>query len=187
MSALATSSTQSSWKAAGQPSWPGTAPFPAAGSTTYSRDSRRADTRPWSRGPGGPTPHRIRRPAPRRVACAAPSAPCAGAQGRQARLAARRSRPVGWLEPVPAEVSLLRFCAFLSPEAIPLSLLQQSASALPPESEMVAAIEEGISLNRAVSALLDYSLTSRLGDRLTVHGPVQAVVRDSLSDAGRQL
>src|SRR5262249_30102816 len=43
----------------------------------------------------------------RRSACAAPSAPCPGAQGRQARLAARRSRPVGCLEPAPAEVSLV--------------------------------------------------------------------------------
>jgi hypothetical protein len=34
----------------------------------------------------------------------------------------------------------------------------------------VKAIEERISLNRAVSALLDYSLASRLDDRLIVHG-----------------
>jgi hypothetical protein len=86
-----------------------------------------------------------------------------------------------------ASADLLRLCAFLSPEAIPLSLLEQAAGELPPESGLGAAIGDRVSLNRVISVLLDYSLVSRLGDRLTLHGLVQAVMRDSLSSPDRQL
>src|SRR5262249_20313165 len=86
-----------------------------------------------------------------------------------------------------ASGDLLRLCAFLSPQAIPLSLLEHRADALPAESELVAAIGDRVSLNEAIAALLDYSLVSRLGDQLTLHGLVQAVVRDSLSDHDSRL
>jgi hypothetical protein len=85
-----------------------------------------------------------------------------------------------------AAADLLRLCAFLSPAAIPLGLLEQAAG-VPAESELAAAIGDRVGLNRAISALLDYSLLSRQGDRLTLHGLVQAVVRDSLPDPDRQL
>src|SRR5262249_26179600 len=84
-----------------------------------------------------------------------------------------------------AAADLLRLCAFLSTEAISLSLLEGAAEALPSESDLVAAIVNRLSLNRAIALLLDYSLLSRQDDRLTLHGLVQAVVRDFLSGADR--
>jgi tetratricopeptide (TPR) repeat protein len=85
-----------------------------------------------------------------------------------------------------ASADLLRLCAFLSPEAIPLSLLEQAAGALPAESGLAAVIGDRVGLNQLISVLLDYSLLSREGDRLTLQRLVQVVVRDSLSEADPQ-
>jgi tetratricopeptide (TPR) repeat protein len=82
---------------------------------------------------------------------------------------------------------LLRLCAFLSAEAIPLTLLEQAFVGLPPEAALRTAIADRMSLNRTISVLLNYSLMSREDDRLTLHRLVQAVVRDSLTGPDRQL
>jgi tetratricopeptide (TPR) repeat protein len=84
----------------------------------------------------------------------------------------------------PASADLLRLCAFLSPEPIPLSLLlEQEPSVLPPESSLATLVGDRASLNQVISGLFDYSLASREGDQLRLHGLVQAVARDSLSSA----
>jgi tetratricopeptide (TPR) repeat protein len=78
----------------------------------------------------------------------------------------------------PPAASLLRLCAFLGPDDIPIGLLQAGAGELP--QELRAALTDGIQLDRTIAALRRYSLMERRGDWLRVHRLVQAVVRESL-------
>jgi len=82
----------------------------------------------------------------------------------------------------PAAVDLLEFCAYLSPDAIPESLLLQGASALTPLLHTLEANVEA--LNRTLVPLLNYSLLRRHADSklLSIHRLVQEVVRCDLSD-----
>ncbi|HEX6483278.1 MAG TPA: tetratricopeptide repeat protein [Ktedonobacteraceae bacterium] len=82
----------------------------------------------------------------------------------------------------PAAIDLLQFCAFLSPDAIPESLILQGASALTPLLHPLARNLEG--LNRALIPLLNYSLLKRQADQsqLAMHRLVQEVVRHDLAD-----
>lgn len=79
---------------------------------------------------------------------------------------------------VPAATSLLRLCAFLAPDDIPISMLETGAGELP--HPLCAAVGDRIQFDRAIAALQRYSLIERRGDGLRVHGLVQAVVRSSL-------
>lgn len=84
----------------------------------------------------------------------------------------------------PAAVALLRLCAFLAPDDIPISVLQAHAHVL--DGDLRQVLADDIALDRAVGALRQYSLAERQGDRLSVHRLVQAVVRESLPEAERR-
>jgi tetratricopeptide (TPR) repeat protein/transcriptional regulator with XRE-family HTH domain len=79
----------------------------------------------------------------------------------------------------PAAGALLRLCAFLAPDDIPLGVLAAGAPRLP--DPLKAALIDDLELDRMIAALLRYSLIDRQGDRLQVHRLVQAVVRESLA------
>jgi tetratricopeptide (TPR) repeat protein/transcriptional regulator with XRE-family HTH domain len=78
----------------------------------------------------------------------------------------------------PVAVALLRLCAFLAPDDIPLSVLRQGAAELPPV--LRDALGDEIELDRTIAALRRYSFVRRQGDALRVHRLVQAVIRESL-------
>ena len=78
----------------------------------------------------------------------------------------------------PAAVALLRLCAFLAADDIPISVPLEGAPALPRELRRAAGDE--VRIDRAVGALQRYALNDRQGDSLHVHRLVQAAVRDSL-------
>jgi tetratricopeptide (TPR) repeat protein len=75
---------------------------------------------------------------------------------------------------------LLRFCAFLAPDAIPETIVTEGADALGPVLSSIAA--DTYLLDQASGALRAYSLIKRDPHEhtLTVHRLVQAVLRDSL-------
>jgi len=76
-------------------------------------------------------------------------------------------------------VALLRLCAFLAPEAIPLDLLAAHPDVLP--AELGAAAHDELVLQEVVAALYRYSLVDRDQAGLRVHRLVQAVIRTHLS------
>jgi tetratricopeptide (TPR) repeat protein len=80
----------------------------------------------------------------------------------------------------PAAADLLRFCAFLAPDAIPKELLTEGAEAL--GETLAATASDPFLLNGAIEALRAYSLLSRDPEArtLTMHRLVQAVVRESM-------
>jgi tetratricopeptide (TPR) repeat protein len=78
----------------------------------------------------------------------------------------------------PAAVELLRLCAFLAPDAIPLELLAAAPAVLPDALARVAADE--LATDELVAALHRFSLVRRDRSGLAVHRLVQAVVRDSM-------
>jgi transcriptional regulator with XRE-family HTH domain/Tfp pilus assembly protein PilF len=84
----------------------------------------------------------------------------------------------------PAAADLLRLCAFLAPDDIPIALLQSGAGGLP--EDLRSALDDEIALDRVIAALRRHSLGERHGDRLRVHRLVQAVVRESLSAGARR-
>lgn len=79
---------------------------------------------------------------------------------------------------LPVAVSLLRLCAFLAPDDIPVSVLRRGAGVLP--SPLNDALADEIELDRTIAALARYSFVTRRGDALSVHRLVQAVIRDSV-------
>jgi tetratricopeptide (TPR) repeat protein len=83
----------------------------------------------------------------------------------------------------PAGVTLLRLCAFLAPEAIPLDLLAQHPDLLPEELASVARDE--LALQDAVAAVYQYSLLDRDQGGLRMHRLVQTVVRAKLAEQAR--
>jgi tetratricopeptide (TPR) repeat protein len=85
-----------------------------------------------------------------------------------------------------AAAELLRFCAFLAPDAIPEELFAQSAAELGPMLEPVAA--DPSSFNAAIKELLKYSLVQRDPETntLSIHRLVQEVLKDQM-DEGTQL
>jgi len=84
----------------------------------------------------------------------------------------------------PAALDLLRLCAYLAPDDIPISMVREQAEKLPEPLAAVAA--DRLALNRSVVALRRYSLVEVRGDSLSVHRLVQAVVRDGLNDDERR-
>ena len=80
----------------------------------------------------------------------------------------------------PAAADLLRFCAFLAPDAIPEAILTQGAPELGSVLASVAA--DPLQLNDAIAVLRAYSLLERDAQdgALSIHRLVQTVLRDSL-------
>jgi NB-ARC domain len=77
-----------------------------------------------------------------------------------------------------AAAELLRFCAFLAPDAIPEELFAESAAELGPILEPVAS--DPSRLNAAIRELLKYSLVQRDPETqtLSIHRLVQEVLKD---------
>ena len=85
----------------------------------------------------------------------------------------------------PAGIGLLRLCAFLAPEAIPLDLLTGHPDLLP--EELAAAAHDELALQDAIAAVYRYSLVDRDQAGLRIHRLVQAVIRYRLApDEQRQ-
>jgi tetratricopeptide (TPR) repeat protein len=80
---------------------------------------------------------------------------------------------------MPPAADLLRLCAFLAPDDIPLPALQSGAEALP--AGLREAITDEIGSDRVLAALRRYSLLQRHGDALQVHRLVQWVIRESMA------
>jgi tetratricopeptide (TPR) repeat protein len=86
-----------------------------------------------------------------------------------------------------AAAELLRFCAFLAPDAIPEELFIESAVDLGPTLEPVAA--DPTMLNTAIRELLKYSLVHRDSETntLSVHRLVQEVIKDQMDEEMQHL
>lgn len=84
----------------------------------------------------------------------------------------------------PPAAALLRLCAFLAPDDIPVGVLTDGACELP--EHLRATLSDELQLDRSIAALRRYSLMDRQGDGLRVHRLVQAVVRASLDHEGRR-
>jgi tetratricopeptide (TPR) repeat protein len=78
----------------------------------------------------------------------------------------------------PAGADLLNLCAFLAPDDIPQTLLSEGGEHLP--QPLSATVTDPLAMNKAVAALLQYSLMEKTGDTLSLHRLVQAVARDRL-------
>ena len=78
-----------------------------------------------------------------------------------------------------AAADLLRLCAFLAPDDIPLEMLRDGAEHLP--ESLAATIADKLALNKAIAALRRYSLIEKKDDNLSIHRLVQAVTRDRLA------
>jgi tetratricopeptide (TPR) repeat protein len=81
-----------------------------------------------------------------------------------------------------AAAELLRFCAFLAPDAIPEELFTESAADLGPTLEPVAA--DPSRFNVAIRELLKYSLVQRdpESNTLSIHRLVQEVLKDQMDE-----
>lgn len=86
----------------------------------------------------------------------------------------------------PAAAELLRFCAFLDPDAIPEEILTEGASELGPILGPVAA--DQVALDAALADLRHYSLLRRNPDSrtLTLHRLVQAVLKEHMNEQEQQ-
>jgi tetratricopeptide (TPR) repeat protein len=84
----------------------------------------------------------------------------------------------------PAGADLLNLCAFLAPDDIPQTLLSEGGEHLP--QPLSATVTDPRAMNKAVAALLQYSLMEKTEDALSVQRMVQAVVRDRLPKKARR-
>jgi len=84
----------------------------------------------------------------------------------------------------PAGADLLNLCAYLAPDDIPQTLLSEGGEYLP--QPLCATVTDSLAMNKAVAALLRYSLLERTGEALSVHRMVQAVARDRLPEDARR-
>jgi tetratricopeptide (TPR) repeat protein/transcriptional regulator with XRE-family HTH domain len=82
----------------------------------------------------------------------------------------------------PAAAELLRFCSFLSPDAIPEELITRGAAHFTSPLQAVAASTR--LLDKAISTLRAYSLVKRdpTAHMLSIHRLVQAVLQDMLDE-----
>ncbi len=81
-----------------------------------------------------------------------------------------------------AAAELLRFCAFLAPDAIPEELFTESAAELGPTLEPISA--DPSRFNAAIRELLKYSLVQRDPESktLSIHRLVQEVLKDQMDE-----
>ena len=84
----------------------------------------------------------------------------------------------------PAADQLLRLCAFLAPEPIPLDLFTAHPGVLP--HPLADAAVDPAAFERTVGELLRRSLARRDADGLTIHRLLAATIRQHLPDADRQ-
>jgi tetratricopeptide (TPR) repeat protein len=84
----------------------------------------------------------------------------------------------------PMAVELLRLCAFLASDDVPVTALRSAAHKLP--EGLREALEDEITCDRTLRTLQDYSLARRRGDGLHIHRLVQWVIRESLVSDERQ-
>ncbi|OGP74033.1 MAG: hypothetical protein A2Y80_01030 [Deltaproteobacteria bacterium RBG_13_58_19] len=84
----------------------------------------------------------------------------------------------------PEGADLLNLSSFLGPEDIPLFLLETEIDHIPESLKSI--VTDPLARNRAVAALVRYSLVKKSGEGLTVHRLVQAVVRDRLVEEERE-
>ena len=84
----------------------------------------------------------------------------------------------------PAGAALLRLCAFLAPDNIPLDIIRNGAEHLP--EPLSSACADDIDFEDSIGAALRYSLARRDGEALSVHRIVQAVTRDRLAEEERK-
>ena len=85
----------------------------------------------------------------------------------------------------PTAADLLRACAFLAPDAIPIEMIVTGASQLGPFIQPIA-IDPTL-LDKSLSVLLHYSLVRRNKDdnTLSIHRLVQAMVKITMDDANQ--
>jgi hypothetical protein len=89
-------------------------------------------------------------------------------------------------EKAPDAVQLLRLCAHLGPEPIPIPLISEHPELLdPPLREIVSGTHQTKDLDDTFGAILGYSLARRNGDTIQFHRLVQAAIRRRLSVAQR--
>jgi tetratricopeptide (TPR) repeat protein len=86
-------------------------------------------------------------------------------------------------EAEPAAEQLLRLCAFLGPEPIPLQLFTAQAGALP--QPLGAAAADELAVNATVGALVARSLARRDGHTLNIHRLLATAVRRTVAEADR--
>ncbi len=86
----------------------------------------------------------------------------------------------------PVAADLLCFCAFLSAEAIPETLITQGVANLRPKLQ--SRVSDQLALNEAIKALRNYSLVRRdpKAHTLTIHRLVQTVLKDGLDVKSQQ-
>lgn len=82
----------------------------------------------------------------------------------------------------PLAAELLRFCAFLDPDAIPEELLQSAARVSHTPEDATSPDE--LRINAAIEVLLRFSLIQRNAktETLTIHRLVQAVIQDAMDE-----
>jgi tetratricopeptide (TPR) repeat protein len=82
----------------------------------------------------------------------------------------------------PTSVDLLKLCAFMGPDDIPLTVLNGGQEHLP--ERLRATVADELEMNEAIGALRRYSLVEvdEGKESLSVHRLVQAVVRDGLEE-----
>src|SRR5262249_29609694 len=78
-----------------------------------------------------------------------------------------------------AAASLLRLCAFMAPDDIPISVLRATEVELP--NRLGETLQDELGWDRVLGALRGYSLVQQQHDGLRVHRLVQWVVRESLA------
>ena len=84
----------------------------------------------------------------------------------------------------PGAAELLRLCAYLAPDDIPLSVLRTTEVELP--EGLAEALKDEIGWDRVLGSLRVYSLVQQQEDGLRVHRLVQWVVRESLGTEQRK-
>ncbi len=84
-----------------------------------------------------------------------------------------------------AAADLLRFCAFLAPDAIPESLLTRGCAEL--GTALGAAVADPLQFNEMLGVLLRYSLIQRHAEThmLSIHRLIQAVLKDDMDQQTR--
>jgi tetratricopeptide (TPR) repeat protein len=85
----------------------------------------------------------------------------------------------------PAAIELLKICAFLAPDAIPLELFITTSDTLPPS--LGDAARDRLALDDAVARLRQYSMVDRDRTGLRMHRLVQAVVIQDLDVSERNV
>jgi tetratricopeptide (TPR) repeat protein/tRNA A-37 threonylcarbamoyl transferase component Bud32 len=85
----------------------------------------------------------------------------------------------------PAAVELMNLCAFLAPDDIPLNIFREGKESLPETLRDI--VTDRLKFDKAIAAILRYSMANRKSDAISVHKLVQTVVKDKLTDEENQI